>query len=140
METTDYYSPTTVTSTLGYTLGRSVRAVRVVTTETVNPLAAGAVVGVVWGGIAGLINAGKYKQGRITKHDAVLDTGGEAVGLGLASGLGLLAGWMLILRPWAASRGSIWRITIRGPVRSNYFTRGRCPSRSGVTSQQVKWS
>jgi len=90
MDTSDYYCPTTVTSTLGYTLGRGVGAVRVVTVEAINPVKAGATVAVVWGGIAALLNARKYKQGRITKRNAVLDTAGEGVGLGLASGLGLL--------------------------------------------------
>ena len=91
METSDYYCPPTVTSTVGYSLGRGVGAVRVVTVETINPLKAGVAVAAVWGGVAALLNARKYKQGRVTKRDAVLDTGGEAVGLGLASGLGLLA-------------------------------------------------
>jgi hypothetical protein len=90
METTDYYCPPTVTSTVGYSLGRGIGAVRTVTVEAINPVKAGAAVAVVWGGVAALLNARKYKQGRMTKRDAVLDTGGEAVGLGLASGLGLL--------------------------------------------------
>ncbi|HIJ70603.1 MAG TPA: hypothetical protein HPP87_04470 [Planctomycetes bacterium] len=91
METIDYYCPTTVTSTVGYTMGRAVGAVRSVTIQAVDPVKAGAVVALGWGGIAALINAKKYRQGRMTKRDAVLDTGGEAVGLGVASGLGLLA-------------------------------------------------
>ena len=90
METADYYCSTTITSTIGYTMGRAVGTVRVATVEAVNPVAAGAAVGLVWGSIAALLNARKYKQGRMTKRDAVLDTGGEAVGLGLASSLGLL--------------------------------------------------
>ena len=90
MEISDYYCPTTVTSTLGYTMGRAAGAARVVTVEALNPVKAGAAVAVVWGGIAALLNARKYKQGRMTKQDAVLDTGGEAIGLGLAAGLGLL--------------------------------------------------
>ena len=90
MEISDYYCPTTVTSTLGYTMGRAAGAARVVTVEALNPVKAGAAVAVVWGGIAALLNARKYKQGRMTKRDAVLDTGGEAIGLGLAAGLGLL--------------------------------------------------
>ncbi|HIJ52794.1 MAG TPA: hypothetical protein HPP66_06525 [Planctomycetes bacterium] len=90
MEISDYYCPTTVTSTLGYTMGRAAGAARVVTVEALNPVKAGAAVAVVWGGIAALLNTRKYKQGRMTKRDAVLDTGGEAIGLGLAAGLGLL--------------------------------------------------
>lgn len=91
METSDYYCPPTVTSTVGYSLGRGIGVVRTITVEAINPVKAGAAVAVVWGGVAALLNVRKYKQGRMTKRDAVLDTGGEAVGLGLASGLGLLA-------------------------------------------------
>jgi hypothetical protein len=91
MDTSDYYCPTTVTSTLGYTMGRGVGAVRAVTVEVINPLKAGVAVGAVWGSVAALLNFRKYKRGRISKRDAVLDTAGEATGLGLASGMGLLA-------------------------------------------------
>jgi len=91
METSDYYCPSTVTSTLGYTLGRGVGAVKVVTVEAVNPATAGVVVGAVWGGVAALLNARKYKLGRISKQDAVIDTAGETTGMGLAAALGLLA-------------------------------------------------
>ncbi|RLB29486.1 MAG: hypothetical protein DRG87_07045 [Deltaproteobacteria bacterium] len=87
----DYYYPETTTSTLGYTLGRGARAIRVMTEEAMSPLKASAAVGAAWGGIAALINAGKYKRGRITKRDAVLDIAGESAGMGLAAGLGLLA-------------------------------------------------
>ena len=91
METGDYYCPSTVTSTLGYTLGRGVGAVRIITVEAVNPATAGVVVGAVWGGVAALLNARKYKLGRINKRDAVIDTAGETTGMGLASAIGLLA-------------------------------------------------
>ena len=91
METSDYYCSTTITSTIGYTMGRAVGAVRVVTVEAVNPVAAGAVVGLVWGGVAALLNARKYKQGRMSKRDAVIDTAGETEGLGWASAIGLIA-------------------------------------------------
>ena len=91
METSDYYCPSTVTSTLGRTLGRGVGVVRTVTLEAINPLKAGAAVAVGWGTIAAAVNAKKYRQGRISKRQAVLDSAGEGVGLGLASGLGLLA-------------------------------------------------
>ena len=112
MDVTNYYYPTTVTSTLGYTMGRAVGAVRVVTIETVKPVKAGAVVGLGWGGIAGLINARKYMQGRMTKQDAVLDTGGEAVGLGLASGIGLLASNAARASVLVASTSSLIPFTI----------------------------
>ena len=91
METSDYYCPSTVTGTLGYTLGRGVGAMRVVTVEAVNPVTAGVVVGTVWGGVAALLNVRKYKLGRMSKRDAVIDTAGETTGMGLASALGLIA-------------------------------------------------
>jgi len=91
MDVTDYYCPTTVTSTVGYSMGRAVGAARIITIDALNPVKAGAAVAVVWGGVVALVNAKNYKQGKMTKRDAVVDTGGEAVGLGLASGLGLLA-------------------------------------------------
>jgi len=91
METSDYYCPSTVTGTFGYTLGRGVGAMRGVTVEAVNPATAGVVVGTVWGSVAALLNVRKYKLGRISKRDAVIDTAGETAGMGLASVLGLLA-------------------------------------------------
>jgi len=91
MEISDYYCPTTVTSTLGYTMGRAAGAVRVVTVDTVNPVTAGAMVGLVWGGVAALLNSRKYKKGWMTKQDAVIDTTGETVGMGLATLFGLVA-------------------------------------------------
>ena len=91
MDISDYHYPETTSRTLGYTLGRGARAIRVVKAGVISPLKASAAVGVAWGGIAALINTGKYKKGRITKRDAVLDTAGESAGMGLAAGLGLLA-------------------------------------------------
>ena len=112
MDTSDYYCPTTVTSTLGYTLGRGVGVVRVVTVEAINPVKAGAAVAVAWGGVAALLNARKYKQGRMTKRDAVLDTGGEAVGLGLASSLGLLVSNVARASALVASTSSLIPFTV----------------------------
>ncbi|MFC1677970.1 hypothetical protein ACFL3G_13040 [Planctomycetota bacterium] len=91
METSDYYCPATITGTIGYTMGRAVGAVRVVTVDSVNPVTAGAVVGLVWGGAAALLNARKYRKGWMTKRDAVIDTAGETAGMGLASAIGLIA-------------------------------------------------
>ena len=91
METADYYCSTTITSTIGYTMGRAVGAVRVVTVDAVNPVTAGAVVGLVWGGAAALLNARKYRKGWMTKRDAIIDTAGETAGMGLASAIGLIA-------------------------------------------------
>jgi len=56
-----------------------------------SPLKASAAAGAAWAGITALINAGKHKQGKITKRDAILETAGESAGMGLAAGLGLLA-------------------------------------------------
>jgi len=91
MELADYYCPETTTSTIGYNMGRGVRALRAVTVETINPLKASIAVGAGWGGVVALLNAKKYKQGKIGKRDAVINTAGESVGMGLASGVGLLA-------------------------------------------------
>lgn len=91
MEVIDYYCPETVTSTVAYNLGHSLRAVQVTTVEALSPLTASAAVAAVWGSIAALVNARKYSQGKMTKRDAILDTASESVGMGLASGLGLLA-------------------------------------------------
>jgi len=91
MEVSDYYCPETTISKFGYGLGHGSRTITVKTIEAINPLKASAAVGVVWGGIAALCNARKYKQGRITKRDAMIDTVGESVGMGLAAGFGLLA-------------------------------------------------
>jgi hypothetical protein len=91
METADYYCPTTTTTTLAYGLGRGARLVQTTAVQTINPLKAGSAVAVVWGGVVGLINARRYRKGELTKRDAVVDTAGESVGMGLASGLGLVA-------------------------------------------------
>jgi len=90
METVDYYCPETVTTTVGYGIGRGARVVQTVATEVVNPVKAGAGVGIVWGSLVALRNARKYKQGKMAGRDAVLDTAGESVGLGLAAGIGLV--------------------------------------------------
>ena len=91
MEVTDYYCPETITTKTGYGLGTSPRTATTTIINTINPLKAGVAVSAVWGGIAAIINAVKYKQGKITGKDAVLDTAGESVGMGLAAGVGLLA-------------------------------------------------
>jgi hypothetical protein len=91
MDISDYYCPETTPRTLGYNLGRGARAIRVVKAGAISPLKASAAVSAAWGGIAALINAAKYGQGRISKRDALLDTAGESAGMGVAAGLGLLA-------------------------------------------------
>jgi len=63
----------------------------VVTAASVSPIKASAAVGAAWGAVAGLLNIRKYKKGKISKRDAVLDTAGESVGMGLSAGVGLLA-------------------------------------------------
>ena len=89
MEAIDFYCPEIITTKTG--LGTSPRAATTTIINTINPLKAGVAVSAVWGGISAIINMAKYKQGRITKQDAVLDTAGESVGMGLAAGFGLLA-------------------------------------------------
>jgi len=91
MEASDYYCPQTVTNTLAYNLGRNVRAIQVTTVQAVSPLKAGATVAAVWGAIAAFVNGRKYRQGKMTKRDAILGAAGESAGMGLASTLGLLA-------------------------------------------------
>ena len=91
MEATDFYSPKTTTTKTGYGLGNSPRTTTTTIIDAINPLKAGLAVGAVWGGIKVLINTVKYKQGRINKEEAVIDTAGESVGLGLAASFGLLA-------------------------------------------------
>jgi hypothetical protein len=91
MESVDYYCPETVTTTVGYGIGRGARAIQTVATEVVNPVKAGAGVGIVWGSLVALRNARKYKLGQMAGRDAVLDTAGESVGLSLAAGIGLVA-------------------------------------------------
>ena len=112
MEVGDYYCPETMISTLGYGMGRSARIIKTVTIETVNPLKASAAVGAVWGSIAALINARKYRQGRITKQDAFLDTAGETVGIGFAAGLGLLASNAVRASVLVASTSSVIPFTL----------------------------
>ena len=89
MEAIDFYCPETITTKTG--LGTGPRAATTTIINTINPLKAGVAVSAVWGGINAIINTVKYKQGRITGKDAVLDTAGESVGMGLAAGVGLLA-------------------------------------------------
>jgi hypothetical protein len=86
---TNYPKPTT--SGMGGKLVRSARAIRTATVEGINPLKASAIVSIVMGGVSAFSNARKYKRGRITKKEALLDTAGESAGAGLATGLGLLA-------------------------------------------------
>ena len=91
MEVTDYYCPDTTTTKTGYGLGNSPRTTTTTIIDAINPLKAGVSVGAVWGGITAIINTVKYRQGSITKQEAITDTAGESVGMGLAAGFGLLA-------------------------------------------------
>jgi hypothetical protein len=118
MDVTDYYCPATVTSTVGYSMGRAVGAARIITIDALNPVRAGAAVAVVWGSVVALVNAKNYKQGKMTKRDAVVDTGGEAVGLGLASGLGLLASNAVRASALVTSTASLLPFTVGVAVTS----------------------
>lgn len=135
MEIADYYCPTTVTSTVGYTMGRAVGAARVVTVEAINPVKAGTAVAVVWGGVAALLNARKYKLGRITKRDAVLDTGGEAVGMGLAAGLGLLASEAVRVSVLVVSTSSLIPFTVGVAVTAGAKVVWNCSTRKHLKCQ-----
>jgi len=83
---------TAAARTLGSDLARGARAARAVVPEVLSPVGAGLGVGAVWGGIVGLTSLKRYSDGKISGKDAVLTTAGESVGLGLAAGLGVLAG------------------------------------------------
>ena len=107
MEAIDFYSPETITTKTGYGLGNSPRATTTTIIGTINPLKAGVAAGAVWGGISAMINMAQYKQGRITKKDAVLDTAGESVGMGLAAGFGLLASNVMRASVLIASSSSL---------------------------------
>ena len=135
MEITDYYCPTTVTSTVGYTMGRAVGTARIVTVEAINPVKAAAAVAVVWGGVVALLNARKYKQGRITKRDAVLDTGGEAVGMGLAASLGLLASDAVRASALVASTSSLIPFTVGVAVTAGAKVVWNCSTRKHLKCQ-----
>ena len=91
MEITDYYAeslPTSAASTAGNGAGHA--TARTIA-QTINPFKATGAVMLLWGTAAGFINFRKFRQGKITKNQAIADTAGESVGMGLAAGLGLLA-------------------------------------------------
>ena len=135
MDVTDYYCPTTVTGTLGYSMGRAVGAARIITVDAINPFKAGAAVAVVWGGIAALVNAKKYKQGRITKRDAVFDTGGEAVGLGLAASLGLMASNAVRASALVVSTTSLLPFTVGVAITSGAKVMWNCATKKHLKCQ-----
>ncbi len=135
MDVTDYYCPTTVTSTLGYSMGRAVGAARIITVDAINPVKAGAAVAILWGSIAALVNVKKYKQGKITKRDAVVDTGGEAVGLGLAAGLGLLASNAVRASVLVASTTSLVPFTVGVAVTSGMKVMWNCSTKKHLKCQ-----
>jgi hypothetical protein len=138
MDTTDYYCPTTTTSTIGYNLGRGARFAKIVTVETINPLKATAAVAVVWGGIVALLNTKKYKQGKITKHDAVLDTAGESAGMGLAAGIGLLASNAVRTSLLAVSASSVIPFTVGVAVTAGAKVIWNCTTRKHLKCNDKK--
>ena len=77
MEYVDYYSQTTVSAD--------------VAPIPINPWQGMAGVALVWGAVAGVINYRRYKQGYISKKDAIAVTASESVGMGVAAGIGLIA-------------------------------------------------
>jgi len=112
MEAIDFYSPEITTNKIGYGLGNSPRATTTTIIGAINPLKAGVAVSAVWGGINAIINTVKYKQGRITGQDAVLDTAGESVGMGLAAGVGLLASNVVRASVLIASSSSLFPFVV----------------------------
>ena len=110
MEAIDFYCPEIITTKTG--LGTSPRAATTTIINTINPLKAGVAVSAVWGGINAIINTVKYKQGRITGQDAVLDTAGESVGMGLAAGVGLLASNVVRASVLIASSSSLFPFVV----------------------------
>ena len=135
MDVTDYYCPTTVSSTIGYSMGRAVGAARIITIDSINPVKAGAAVAVVWGGLVALINAKRYKKGIITKRDAVVDTGGEVVGLGVAAGLGLLASNAVRASSLVVSTTSLIPFTVGVAVTSGAKVVWNCSTRKHLKCQ-----
>ena len=131
MKTDDTYNPRPTTSSLGGKLVRSARAFRTATVESINPLKASAIVSVVIGGMYAFNNARKYKRGRITKKEALLDTAGESAGAGLATGLGLLASDAVSTSLLIASTSVFLPFTIGFAVAAgtkilwNYGTKGK---------------
>lgn len=78
------------TATLAaYTLGRSAGVARNVT--RVSSVAGGAAVTALSGLLFGLVNARKWKRGKITGGQAIRHTARESVGMGVATGAGLAA-------------------------------------------------
>ena len=93
METIDYYSGT-VSSKLGYGLGRGAGAVQVAASR-ISLTKGVATVTLAWGIIAGIVNYRRYKKGRLQKKEAIAVTANESIGMGLAAGTGLMADGLL---------------------------------------------
>jgi len=87
---TDYYSETTVTASTATGLGKNVSTTGVVAIP-INPWQGMAGIALVWGAIAGVINYRRYKQGMLSKRDAIAVTASESVGMGISAGIGLFA-------------------------------------------------
>ena len=129
MEMRDYYCGDTVRQTLAYNLGRGVRYVQTVTTQTVNPVKGALAVAATWGSIQGLVNYSKCRRAKISKREAIVETASESAGLGVAAGLGLFVSSavrssLLIASTWpvvpfvvgvavTASAKAIWDAKIR---------------------------
>ena len=105
MEITDYYSES-LPNNIAYNVGRGARNATLAV-RTINPFKATGAVMVVWGVVAGLVNARKYKKGKITKKQAITATASESVGMGVAAGLGLLADGILKASALAATAPTV---------------------------------
>ena len=135
MKVSDYYYPETPTSAFGYGLGRGVRVLRTVTIEPINPFKASAIVGAAWGGVAAIINARKYKRGEITKRDAVLDTAGESVRMGLSAGLGLVVSNAVRASTLAVTASSLVPFTVGLVVTAGAKVLWNCATRRHLRCQ-----
>ena len=87
---TDYYSETAVTASSATGVGKNVNTTGLVAVP-INPWQGMAGIALVWGAVAGVINYRRYKQGLLTKKDAIAVTASESIGMGISAGIGLFA-------------------------------------------------
>ena len=82
----------------------------------IGPLAGAAAVGVLWGVACGCVNLRKWKQGRMTKEEALRETANESVGIGLATGAGIAAANLVRVSSLVASSASLAPFLIAAAV------------------------
>ena len=77
-----------------YAVGRGVGKTRPAATSAsgqVGVLGGAVAVGALWGAVSGWVNLRRCKKGQVSKQKALRDTASEAVGTGVATGLGVAA-------------------------------------------------